>query len=104
MLKLNKLFFGTNYAKEVEIFVFQPHLLNAEVLAMNVETTRKSTKNNNTALLLGAGLAVTSMIILPAFAMRLGLGASLTGALRIALMKASSKAVQGQLIQDKANC
>jgi len=31
------------------------------------------------------------MIILPAFAMRLGLGASLTGALRIALMKASSR-------------
>ena len=55
----------------------------------------KSVKNNNGKLLLGAGLAVTSMIILPAFAMRLGLGASLTGALRIALMKASSKAVQG---------
>ena len=71
---------------------------------MNKETIRKAAKNNNTALLLGAGLAVTSMIILPAFAMRLGLGASLTGALRIALMKASSKAVQGQLIQDKANC
>lgn len=71
---------------------------------MNNETTRKAAKNNNTGLLLGAGLAVTSMIILPAFAIRLGLGASLTGALRIALMKASSKAVQGQLIQDKANC
>lgn len=61
-------------------------------------------KHDNTALLLGAGLAVTSMIILPAFAMRLGLSASLTGALRIALMKASSKAAQGQLIQRKANC
>lgn len=53
-----------------------------------------ATKHNNTALLIGAGLAVTSMIILPAFAVRLGLGASLTGALRIALMKASSKAAQ----------
>ncbi len=63
-----------------------------------------SQKNNNTALLLGAGLAVTSMILLPAFAMRLGLGASLTGALRIALMKASSKAVQGQLIPNKTCC
>lgn len=61
-------------------------------------------KHDNTALLLGAGLAVTSMIILPAFAMRLGLGASLTGALRIALMKASSKAAQGQLIAEKSNC
>ncbi|MEY2666153.1 MAG: hypothetical protein RLZZ384_324 [Pseudomonadota bacterium] len=59
------------------------------------EQSIQSVKNNNGALLLGAGLAVTSMIILPAFAMRLGLGASLTGALRIALMKASSKAVQG---------
>lgn len=58
-------------------------------------------KHNNTALLLGAGLAVTSMIILPAFAMRLGLGASLTGALRIALMKASSKAARGQLTVTK---
>ncbi|WP_150049016.1 MULTISPECIES: hypothetical protein [Methylomonas] len=45
------------------------------------------------ALLLGAGLALTSMILVPAIAMRLGLSASLTGALRIALMKASSRAV-----------
>jgi hypothetical protein len=44
------------------------------------------------ALLLGAGLALTSMILVPAFAARLGLGASLTGALRIAMMKASNKA------------
>lgn len=55
----------------------------------------QSTTHNNSALLVGAGLAVASMIILPAFAMRMGLGASLTGALRIALMKASSRAVQG---------
>ncbi|MBV5301448.1 MAG: hypothetical protein NTZ45_06745 [Methylococcales bacterium] len=63
--------------------------------SISQEQSMKSVKNNNGKLLLGAGLAVTSMIILPAFAMRLGLGASLTGALRIALMKASSKAVQG---------
>lgn len=49
--------------------------------------------DNNGALLVGAGLAVASMIVLPAVAMRLGLGASLTGALRIALMKASNRAV-----------
>lgn len=61
-------------------------------------------KYDNTALLLGAGLAVTSMIILPAFAMRLGLGASLTGALRIALMKASNKAAQAHFASEKANC
>ena len=47
---------------------------------------------NTGALMLGAGLALTSMILVPAFAMRLGLSASLTGALRIALMKASSRA------------
>lgn len=47
------------------------------------------------SLLLGAGLAVASMILVPAIAMRLGLGASLTGALRIALMKASGRATHG---------
>ena len=51
--------------------------------------------DNNGALLVGAGLAVASMIVLPALAMRLGLGASLTGALRIALMKASNRAASG---------
>jgi len=49
--------------------------------------------NNNGALLLGTGLVVASMILVPALAVRMGLGASLTGALRIALMKASSRAV-----------
>ena len=64
-----------------------------------------ASQHNNTALLLGAGLAVTSMIIFPAIATRLGLGASLTGALRIALMKASNKAAQSsRLVPDKANC
>ena len=47
------------------------------------------------ALLLGTGLALTSVILIPAFAVRLGLGASLTGALRMAMMKASSKAIRG---------
>lgn len=69
-----------------------------------IMASQSAKKHDNTALLLGAGLAVTSMIILPAFAMRLGLGASLTGALRIALMKASNKAAQAQFIQEKANC
>jgi hypothetical protein len=52
-------------------------------------------KNDNGSLLLGTGLVVASMILVPALAVRLGLGASLTGALRIALMKASSRAVSG---------
>ena len=40
---------------------------------------------NTAALMLGAGLALTSMILIPALAMRLGLSASLTGALRSCL-------------------
>ncbi len=82
ILKFNKLFFGIPRATKLEIILF----ISLEVLIM-------ASKHNNTALLLGAGLAVTSMIIFPAVAMRMGLGASLTGALRIALMKASNKAV-----------
>jgi hypothetical protein len=65
--------------------------------------SKSAKKYDNAALILGAGLAVTSMIILPAFAMRMGLSASLTGALRIALMKASNKAAHAQFIQEKAN-
>ncbi len=61
---------------------------------MTSQLTKATTKNNNNgSLLLGTGLAVASMILVPALAMRLGLGPSLTGALRIALMKASNKAV-----------
>jgi len=55
-------------------------------------TTLTVQQINTGALMLGAGLALTSMILIPALAMRLGLSASLTGALRIALMKASSRA------------
>ena len=55
------------------------------------QTTRH--KNNHGSLLLGTSLVVASMILVPAMATRLGLGASLTGALRIALMKASNRAI-----------
>lgn len=61
-----------------------------ELIASNYVATAEQI--NTGALLLGAGLALTSMILVPALAMRFGLNASLTGALRIALMKASSKA------------
>lgn len=47
-------------------------------------------------LLLGTGLVFASLILVPAIAARLGLGSSLTGALRIALMRASAKAVGGK--------
>jgi hypothetical protein len=59
-------------------------------------------KNTNGSLLIGTGLVVASMILVPALAVRLGLGASLTGALRIALMKASSRAVSGTADVSKA--
>ncbi len=51
---------------------------------------------DTSSILLGTGLAIVSMIIIPAFASRIGLGDSLTGALRIALMKASNKAIKGR--------
>ena len=63
---------------------------------MNQQLAHTAVKEtNNGSLLLGTGLVVASMILVPALAMRLGLGASLTGALRIALMKASTQAVRG---------
>ena len=47
-------------------------------------------------MLLGTGLAFASLILVPAFATRLGLGMALTGAVRIALMRASSRVVSGR--------
>lgn len=47
------------------------------------------------SILLGTSLALVSMILIPAFATRIGLGASLTGALRMAMMKASHQALRG---------
>lgn len=43
------------------------------------------------SLLLGAGFALASLIILPAVAQRVGLGSSLTIALRGALMRAANR-------------
>ncbi|MGR9115169.1 MAG: hypothetical protein ACU85E_05340 [Gammaproteobacteria bacterium] len=64
---------------------------------MSQELARTDIESHNDgSLLLGTGLAVASMILVPALAMRLGLGASLTGALRIALMKASNRATNGK--------
>jgi len=63
---------------------------------MNQQLARTEVKKtDNGSLLLGTGLVVASMILVPAMAVRLGLGASLTGELRIALMKASNRAVKG---------
>lgn len=43
------------------------------------------------ALLLGAGFALASLILLPAVAQRIGMGSSLTIALRGALMRAANR-------------
>lgn len=43
------------------------------------------------ALLIGAGFALASLILLPAIAQRVGLGSSLTIALRGALMRAANR-------------
>lgn len=43
------------------------------------------------SLLLGTGLTLASLIFIPALAQRWGIGAGLTGALRVAAMRASQK-------------
>ncbi len=52
-------------------------------------------QNPSGSILLGTGLAFASLILVPALAVSLGIGPSVTGALRIALMKASHRAVGG---------
>ena len=58
-----------------------------------LEKTETKPKIHTGSLLLGTGLTLAAMIIIPAIASRLGLSSSLTGALRLATMKASSHAV-----------
>ncbi len=53
--------------------------------------TSHGTNNEMPSLLLGAGVALASLIILPALAQRIGLGSSLTIALRGALMRAANR-------------
>jgi hypothetical protein len=59
-----------------------------------MEQKQESGKNDSAemaSLLLGAGFALASLILLPAVAQRIGLGSSLTIALRGALMRAASR-------------
>ncbi len=42
-------------------------------------------------LLLGTGLAMASLILMPALAQRMGVGGSLTSAMRVVLMKAANR-------------
>lgn len=59
-----------------------------------MQTPSKPTQNGEAemlSLLLGAGFALASLILLPAFAQKIGLGSSLTIALRGALMRAANQ-------------
>lgn len=59
---------------------------------MNQEIQKEGGNADEMAsLLLGAGFALASLILLPAVAQRIGLGSSLTIALRGALMRAASR-------------
>jgi hypothetical protein len=63
--------------------------------AMNTMTRKVQTETTEDEqlgmLLLGTGLALASLILLPAIAQKVGLGASMTIALRGALMRASNR-------------
>jgi hypothetical protein len=87
------------------MLLFNDNLTIEEIMNMAQELAVTSSEmaikksGDHASLVIGAGLAVASMILVPHIAMRLGLGASLTGALRIALMKASGKATRGGYVQ-----
>ena len=52
-------------------------------------------RKSSGSVALGTGLTFASLILVPALAASFGVGPSITGALRIALMKASSRALGG---------
>jgi hypothetical protein len=56
----------------------------------NDQPHRDENEGELAPLLLGAGFALASLIILPAIAQRVGIGSSLTIALRGALMRAAN--------------
>jgi hypothetical protein len=62
----------------------------------NKEIAVTSPRYEASALAVGTGLAFASLILIPAIAASAGLGPSLTAALRMYLMKASSRALGGR--------
>jgi hypothetical protein len=68
-------------------------------IAVIPQVSNTSTKS----MLVATGLAFASLILVPALATSMGMGPSLTGALRIALMKASSRAIGGKNGGDDAS-
>jgi hypothetical protein len=55
------------------------------------------------SLLLGTSLAFASLILVPALAVSFGIGPSVTGALRMALMKASNRAISQRPTKTNSN-
>jgi len=58
-----------------------------------IALTGQQNQPQSGSLLLGTSLAFASLILVPALAVSIGIGPSVTGALRIALMKASHRAI-----------
>jgi hypothetical protein len=65
------------------------------VATNNNGAAKAQRSNSNGALIVGTGLAFASLILIPAFATQMGMGTALTGALRIALMRASARVASG---------
>lgn len=61
-----------------------------------IATVARHPRHDTGTLLLGTTLTLAALIVVPALASRLGLGSALTGAMRMALMRASSRAVNGK--------
>jgi hypothetical protein len=55
------------------------------------QPTQTTNQTEMASLLLGAGFALASLILLPAVAQKIGMGSSLTIALRGALMRAANR-------------
>ena len=57
----------------------------------NTKTVTRKPAPDLGSIMVGTGLTLASMIIIPAISQSLGMGPSLTSAVRVALMKASNK-------------
>lgn len=55
------------------------------------KTVAKTDQVGLGSLLIGTGLTVASLILVPALSQSIGVGPSLTGALRVVLMKAAAR-------------
>lgn len=57
--------------------------------------TTRTRPSPRVSLFVATGLTFASLILVPGIAAQIGLSASVTGALRMALMKASNRAIRG---------